>query len=273
MFKTLTTLGLMALLIMGCTGPRSTPVTPASEAEASQVEASSIPTVHLESSGSSVQGLEIASSWVDAAGLGGGGATPMANPLTFPGVLDVQAGQSIAIVVTADSPVSALLVTELTMDGVPMVSSVLKPTTSATLYSPTAVVHFVLQVTAQQSWQQNMTYLFEVNVTPVTVDRQDPESVLRAYFDAWERSDWSAQASFMDENYAGMEPEPVDLIRILQIQPVLSSSLIERTYHVIFEIQVKGQGVSMHNGRYDWSYYLTWDATRSSWLISNYGAG
>jgi len=52
------------------------------------VEASSIPTVHLESSGASVQGLEIASSWVDANGLGGGGAAPMANPPTFPGVID-----------------------------------------------------------------------------------------------------------------------------------------------------------------------------------------
>ena len=273
MFKTLTTLSLMALLIMGCTGLRSTPVTPALEAETSQAVASSIPTVHLESSGSSVQGLEIASSWVDTIGLGGGGAAPMANPPIFPGVLDVQASQSIAIVVTADFPFPALIVTEITMDGVPMVSSVLKPTTSTTPYEPIAVDHFVLQVTVQKSWQQYVTYLFEVNVSPVTVDRQDPESVLRAYFDAWQRSDWSAQASLMDEKYAQMAPEPVDLIRILEIQPVLSSSLTERTYRVIFEIQVKGQGVSMQSGQYGWSYYLTWDPKRSSWLITNYGAG
>ncbi len=107
----------------------------------------------------------------------------------------------------------------------------------------------------------------------VTVDRHNPESVLRAYFDAWERSDWSVQASLMDEKYAQMVPEPVDSIRILEIQPISSSSLTERACHVIFEIKVKGQGVSMQSGQYDWSYYLTWDAKRGSWLITNYGAG
>jgi hypothetical protein len=88
MIKELTTLGLMALLIMACTSLRSTPVTPASETDASQTEAFSIPTVHLENSRSSVQGLEIASSWVDVNGLGGGGPAPMANPATFPCALD-----------------------------------------------------------------------------------------------------------------------------------------------------------------------------------------
>ena len=107
----------------------------------------------------------------------------------------------------------------------------------------------------------------------VIVDRHNPKSVLRAYFDAWERSDWSVQASLMDEKYAQMVPEPVDSIRILEIQPISSSSVTEQTYHVIFEIKVKGQGVSMQSGRYDWSYYLTWDAKRGSWLITNYGAG
>ena len=109
--------------------------------------------------------------------------------------------------------------------------------------------------------------------TADTIDRHNPESVLRAYFDTWERSDWSVQASLMDEKYAQMVPEPVESIRILEIQPISSSSLTEQTYHVIFEIKVKGQGVSMQSGRYDWNYYLTWDAERSSWLITNYGAG
>ena len=108
---------------------------------------------------------------------------------------------------------------------------------------------------------------------PVTVDRRNPESVLRAYFDAWQRSDWPVQASMMSANYAQMAPEPVDSISIMEIQPLSSSSLTERIYHVTFEIKVKGPGVSMHNGRYEWSYYLTWDAKRGSWLITNYGAG
>ena len=154
------------MLIMGCTSLRSTPVALSPEAEASRAEASSIPTVHLESSGSSVQGLESVSLWTDANRMGGGGEAPLANPPTFPGVLDLQAGQSIEIVVIANSLVSPLIVTELNMVGVPMVSSVLKPMTSATPYSPIAVGHFVLQVTVQQSWQQYVTYLFEVNAIP-----------------------------------------------------------------------------------------------------------
>ena len=105
--------------------------------------------------------------WVDANGLrGSGGGDPIANPPTFPGILDVQAGQSLEIVVTPNSLVPVLIVTELNMLGVPTVSSVLKPTTSATPYAPKAVGHFVLQVTVQQSWQQYVTYLFEVNVAP-----------------------------------------------------------------------------------------------------------
>ena len=111
------------------------------------------------------------------------------------------------------------------------------------------------------------------NKAVVTVDRHNPESVLQAYFDAWKRGDWSDQASLMDEKYAQMVPEPGDSIRIIEIQPIVDSSSTERTYHVIFEIKVKGQGVSMQSGRYDWSYYLTWDAKRGSWLITNYGAG
>jgi hypothetical protein len=107
----------------------------------------------------------------------------------------------------------------------------------------------------------------------VTVDRRDPESVLRAYFDAWERSDWSAQASLMDDKYSQMAPEPVDSIRLLDIQSIPDASSTERTYRVIFEIKVKGRGVSMRSGRYDWQYYLSWDAQRDSWLITNYGAG
>jgi hypothetical protein len=107
---------------------------------------------------------------------------------------------------------------------------------------------------------------------PGSVDHHDPESVLRAYFDAWERSDWSAKQSLMDDRYAGMVPEPVDSIRILEIQRV-SSSPTKCVYSVLFDIQVKGQGVSMHSGQVHWNYYLTWYADRDSWLISNYGYG
>ncbi len=105
------------------------------------------------------------------------------------------------------------------------------------------------------------------------VDRHDPEAMLRLYFAAWQRGDWPAQASFMGDNYAGMNPEPLQSLRVLEIVPLADASSGERLYRVVFDIEVKGQGVSMRSGRYAWSYYLTWDAGRDSWLITNYGAG
>ena len=109
-----------------------------------------------------------------------------------------------------------------------------------------------------------------IGKTDIGVDRHDPESVLRAYFEAWGQGDWSAEASFMDEKYAGMAPEPVDSIRILELR-ALNTATTERTYQVIFEIKVKGEGVSMQSGQYNWNYYLSWDAQRGTWLISDYG--
>ncbi len=106
-----------------------------------------------------------------------------------------------------------------------------------------------------------------------SVDRKDPESVLRAYFEAWNRNDESTRASMMADMYAHMTPEPVESIRILELQPLPDSSESERNYRVVFEIKVKGSGVSMNSGQYDWTYTLSWDATRGSWLITNYGAG
>jgi hypothetical protein len=109
-----------------------------------------------------------------------------------------------------------------------------------------------------------------IGKTAIAVDKRDPESVLRAYFEAWGRDDWAAEASFMDEKFAGMAPEPVDSIRVLEIHAFNTGST-ERSYHVLFEIKVKGEGVSMQSGQYNWNYYLSWDAQRGSWLISNYG--
>jgi hypothetical protein len=112
-----------------------------------------------------------------------------------------------------------------------------------------------------------------INDAAISVDHNNPESVIQAYFKAWEQGDWSFQTSLMDEKYAQMVPEPVDSIRLLEIQALPGSSSVERTYQVIFEIKVKGKGVSMQNGRYTWTYYLSWDEKDNSWLITNYGSG
>ena len=111
------------------------------------------------------------------------------------------------------------------------------------------------------------------NQSALSFDSTDPESVLRAYFRAWEKGDWALQTSLMDEKYAHMTPEPANSIHILEIKAIPSSSSSERAYQVVFDIQVKGEGVSMQTGQYDWTYYLSWDKKRNSWLITNYGAG
>jgi hypothetical protein len=107
-----------------------------------------------------------------------------------------------------------------------------------------------------------------------TVDRRDPDAVLNAYFAAWARNDTIAQTSFMTPNYAGLAREPVESLRVLNITPADGASATKRVYAVTFEVRFKGgRSVSMESGHYNWTYTLTWNATRDSWLVANYGAG
>ena len=106
------------------------------------------------------------------------------------------------------------------------------------------------------------------------IDRRDPEAVLRAYFTAWANNDTATQTSLMTQNYSNLSYEPVDSLRVLTIAPAERASPTKRVYAVSFEVTFKGgRSISMGNGRYNWTYTVTWDATRDSWLISNYGAG
>jgi hypothetical protein len=78
----------------------------------------------------------------------------------------------------------------------------------------------------------------------------------------------------MTANYARLTQEPVDSLLLLSIAPTDGASPTTRVYSVSFEVTFKGgHGLSMEDGRYNWSYTLSWDATRDSWLIANYGAG
>jgi len=58
------------------------------------------------------------------------------------------------------------------------------------------------------------------------------------------QDDWSFQTSLQDEKYTGMVLEPVDSIHILVMQAIPSSSSLERTYHVVFEIKAQHLGGS-----------------------------
>ncbi len=107
---------------------------------------------------------------------------------------------------------------------------------------------------------------------PPTVDRSDPEAVLRAYFAAWADGDWGGVESFMDESYAGMEHEPLESLHIASLE-LRRKTAAQCEFDVVFDVKVQGAGLSMTDGRYPWSYELTWDAARASWLITNYGFG
>jgi hypothetical protein len=106
------------------------------------------------------------------------------------------------------------------------------------------------------------------------VNRHDPAAVLNAYFAAWAHNDTNAQTSFMTPNYARLASEPVESLRVLSVRSADGASPTKRVYSVSFEVTFKGgRSLSMESGAYNWTYALTWEATRDSWLVANYGAG
>jgi hypothetical protein len=105
------------------------------------------------------------------------------------------------------------------------------------------------------------------------VDRHNPEAVLRSYFAAWNRNDYPCQKTLMTANYTEVATEPIKSVELISITPLDNASGTKREYAVSFDIKFDGKGYSMQSGRYQWTYTLSWDATRDSWLISNYGAG
>jgi hypothetical protein len=111
----------------------------------------------------------------------------------------------------------------------------------------------------------------EVPFFTFTVDRHDPESVIRAYFDAWERSDSLAMASVLSSKYGrSFMFEPMVSLEILEIELISDASPTERSYSVLYDVQWKNREDTNPTR---WSFHLTWDANRDSWTITNYGAG
>jgi hypothetical protein len=103
------------------------------------------------------------------------------------------------------------------------------------------------------------------------VDRHDPESVIRAYFDAWKRSDSSAMASVLSSKFGqNFMFEPLESMEILDIELVSDSSSTERIYSVLYDAQWKDQPDTNPTR---WRFRLSWDANRDSWIIIGYGSG
>lgn len=65
-----------------------------------------------------------------------------------------------------------------------------------------------------------------------------------------------------------MVPEPVESLTLLETR-IISSQPLEKVYVVTFEIQVKGQGIVLPSGQYEWTFYISWDASRDEWVITN----
>jgi hypothetical protein len=116
------------------------------------------------------------------------------------------------------------------------------------------------------------------------LNRRDHGAVLRAYFAAWNRNDTAAQKSFMAAQYASANwyAEPVESIKLVSTKLLdektarLWSTVAPdstRVYLVVFDYNPRGRGFSMERGRYTWTYVLSWNTQRRSWLISSYGAG
>ena len=104
------------------------------------------------------------------------------------------------------------------------------------------------------------------------VDRHDPESVLRAYFAAWQKGEWQKEALYMSSVFYDTVPEPAKSLTIVDMQGLESSSS-HCLYSVTFNFVPLGAPVSMEAGRYSWTYDLNWDSQRQSWIITNYGEG
>jgi len=111
----------------------------------------------------------------------------------------------------------------------------------------------------------------EVPFFTFPVDRHDPESVIRAYFDAWERSDSLALAAVLSNKYGrSFMFEPMYSLEILEIKLLSDLSSTERIYSILYDVQWTNREDTNPTR---WSFHLTWDAVRDSWIITNYGAG
>lgn len=123
-----------------------------------------IPQIRLEYAGNSVTGTESFYTWHtgNMSMSGGGGVAPgSANaPLTAP------AGASLNIVVGPSAPPAALWVAELDSAGAPIKTAAFTPPSNVTAYTLTTSGKYKLQVMAEWTYQQQVTYIFELDVTP-----------------------------------------------------------------------------------------------------------
>jgi hypothetical protein len=167
MFKTLIRLTLLTLLLVGCMSNQSNTVSVSPDGVISRSNAPALPVIYLEFAGTTIHGLGSAYYWIASDGKSGSGAQNLVpNPPNYPSKLVAQVGQTVDIVVTSATVPPAIVVAEIDAQGIPISSSAVKPSSSRTPYSLNLKGQYILQVTAQWSWQNYVTYLFEVDIAP-----------------------------------------------------------------------------------------------------------
>jgi hypothetical protein len=101
------------------------------------------------------------------------------------------------------------------------------------------------------------------------LDPGDPQSVLREYFAAWNRGDFDSMRS-LEERPSGLDPAPLNSIRVASITALGEPSSRERAYRVSLDVDSDGlvDCEPVPSGHHEWSYVLRWDKVRKSWLIA-----
>ncbi len=174
MLKTLSRLaliGLLSLFLAGCgTFPwrvvRLAPTVVPPRGPAPIVPPTPVlPILRLEYAGNAMAGERQSFNWTSG-GSGMGGSSSGSWPPHLPGTLTVPAGTNIDIVVSHSTPPAAMWVVEIDSAGVPTSSTALAPTTTAIPYTLSTGGSIVLQVMAQWTYQNYVTYLFAVEVKP-----------------------------------------------------------------------------------------------------------
>jgi hypothetical protein len=162
--KALIHLSWIALLMTGCMRVRSNSIAIGTGGIISEP---ALPAIHLQFAGASLQGLQSAFFWEAPDGRSSFGAQNLVpNPPNYPNTLVAQVGQTVDIVVTSANFPPAIVVTELDTKGIPITSSVLQPSASRTPYALITHGKYILQVTAQWSSQNYVTFLFKVDIAP-----------------------------------------------------------------------------------------------------------
>jgi len=150
-------------LVFGFSSVKTIPIGGPPLNRSAQVQA---PVIHLEYSGSAVAGVEGNFNWHTANATSGGSGWSGAWPPSFPGTLTAQVGRSVEMVVNYGQPAAALWVAELNAQGIPSSSLALTPTSNITAYPVSHAGRYTLMVTAQWSYQDNVTYYFALEVQP-----------------------------------------------------------------------------------------------------------